>query len=124
MIAYTSIVLVRAIWTLVLFIWLTGPLAGGGCLRACPDQAVTGATAGECHATAPATALRNAHDCGTHVASPSESAVTQLRQDISPVVLETLEVSTGRPARRSLMAMAPAPGHSSVPISFQTPLRQ
>ena len=123
MIAYTSVVLARAIWTFVLFIWLTGPLAGAGCLRAGPEPAATTATAGKCHETAPDTALSNAHDCGTHVAPSSESAVTQLRQDISPV-LEIFEVSTARRPRRSLIAIAPAAGRSSVPISFQTPLRQ
>jgi hypothetical protein len=111
----------RVVATFVLMFWLAGPLAGGGCLRECPEPTRTAAADG-CHLSAPGAMFTGTHDCGTHFATARDVVAGSARKDIAPppvVLVTTFEsVVAARPVEfRSRV-------DSSPPTRFLTPLRQ
>ena len=101
--------------------WLAGPLAGGGCLRACPDPAAA-ATADACHTSAPGAMFAGTHDCGTHFAPARDLMAATARKDLTPApsvfvtVLERVAIVRVVESRTRI--------DTSPPTRFLTPLRQ
>ena len=101
--------------------WLAGPLAGGGCLRACPDTSVADG-AGACHSSAPGFLFTGTHDCGSHFAPSNDFVAGTARKDVTPaprVHVTTVETVTTGPVPESR-----ALRDSSPPTTFLPPLRQ
>jgi hypothetical protein len=111
----------RAAWTLVLMCWLAGPLAGGGCLRVCPDPAAAASTEA-CHAAASGFMFTGTHDCGTHFAPANDIVTGTARKDVAPA--RHLEATVSERVTIAPIDEPRAPADSSPPTTFLTPLRQ
>ena len=119
---YTASVPVRGVWTFVIMFWLAGPLAGGGCLRACPDPTAASTSADTCHASAPGSILSGTHDCGTHFAPTRDVVSSTARKDVAPVT--SVHVTAFASETAEHVSEWSALLDSSPPIRFLTPLRQ
>ena len=111
----------RVVGTIVLLFWLAGPLAGGGCLRECPDPAAA-ASADACHTSAPGAMFAGTHDCGTHFAPARDLMAGTARKDLTPA--PALFVAALEHVAASGVAEPQTRADSSPPTRFLTPLRQ
>jgi hypothetical protein len=113
-------VVLRGVWTIVLLCWLAGPLAGGGCLRACPEPAPS-AGADTCHASAPGVMLSGTHDCGIHFSASRDVVVSKGRSDVAPAPQAHITTAASVAAVRASESHTPV--DNSPPIRFLIPLR-
>jgi len=111
----------RVVATFVLMFWLAGPLAGGGCLRECPEPTRI-AAAEACHLSAPGAMFTGTHDCGTHFAPARDVVTGSARKDVTPG--PRLHVTTSDRVTIARVAESPVLFDSSPPTTFLTPLRQ
>jgi hypothetical protein len=111
----------RVVATFVLMFWLAGPLAGGGCLRECPEPAPA-ASASSCHASATGSLFTGTHDCGDHFAPAGDVVTGSARKDVTPG--PRVHVTTSDRVTIARVAESRVLFDNSPPTTFLTPLRQ